>query len=258
MATNNALNNMNGTVTTTARSNSTTYTLTAGSSNIQQFTDPSFASGDAVQLPVVSTLMLGRQFTIINGSQFSSLPVNSSGGNSVLSIGIQGSATFTCIAITGTTAASWLVSTTNNGFSSWTPTVTFSTPGNLSVSYSAQSGSYFIVGKFCWINLDLRFTPTYTTSSGTLIVQGFPLTLQNLSNPGYGGILVQNGFPGGVVAAFPYPASTTFIVPQIPGGTSNMVLGAMGSGTDISLLGTVQFPSGTARYFRLQFLTLLA
>lgn len=255
MATNNALNNMLGTTTSTTRVNSSVYNLTAGSSQFQSFSG--FATGDSVTLPVASTLMLGRSFTITT-SGGTSLPVNSSGSNLVLTLGGNGdNVTFTCILTSGTTAASWSYTIDSLSQVSWSPVATFTTPGNLSVSYSAQSGSYTVSGKFCWINLDLRFTPTYTTASGSLQVTGFPLTTINTSNPGFGGILVQNGFPGGVVAAFPYPTSTTFIVPQMPAGGTTIQLAAMGSGVDIAILGTTQFPSGTARYFRIQMLVML-
>ena len=255
MAGNNALNNMQGGVTNYTRVNSTAYVLTAASSQYQNITG--FATSDSVTLPVASTLMLGRSFTLRTSSG-QNLPVNSSGGNLVATLAGSGAdVTFTCILTSGTTAASWSVNYTTSGQVSWTPVATFATPGNLSVSYSAQSGSYLIVGKHCWINLDLRFTPTYTTAAGALQITGFPLTVSNISNPGYGGILVQNGFPGGVVTAFTYPASTTFIVPQMPAGASTIQLAGMGSATDIAILGVTQFPTANARYFRIQMMVLI-
>jgi hypothetical protein len=64
-----------------------------------------------VTLPVVSTLVLGQQFVIVNGTS-NTITVNSSGGNIVLSIAGRASGgsnigVFTCISTSGTTAASW-------------------------------------------------------------------------------------------------------------------------------------------------------
>jgi hypothetical protein len=61
------------------------------------------------QLPVASTLVLGQQYQVINSSS-GIVTVNSSGGNSVLSMHGGTSAVFTCILTSGTTAASWSVS----------------------------------------------------------------------------------------------------------------------------------------------------
>ena len=61
---------------------------------------------NTITLPVVSTLVLGRQFQIHNAGT-GACTVNSSGANLVKSLATVTGATFTCILITGTTAASW-------------------------------------------------------------------------------------------------------------------------------------------------------
>jgi hypothetical protein len=52
----------------------------------------------------------------------------------------------------------------------WQPTVSFSTPGDLSVSYSIRVGRYTKVGTLTHLVVDLLFTPTYTTASGNLTI----------------------------------------------------------------------------------------
>ena len=96
-----ALNNLQG-YTTTATAAGTT-TLTSSSSYKQYFTG---TTTQTVAMPDVTTLALGRSYEIINNST-GLITVNSSGGNAITTIPAGLSGVVTCIAITGTTAASW-------------------------------------------------------------------------------------------------------------------------------------------------------
>ena len=87
---------------TTATAAGTTV-LTVASKSIQEFTG---STTQTITLPVVSTLVLGQSFKIINKST-GALTVNSSGGNLVQTIPAGLSAEIVCVLITGTTAASW-------------------------------------------------------------------------------------------------------------------------------------------------------
>ncbi len=87
---------------TTATAAGTT-TLTVNSSDGQFFTG---TTTQTVVLPVVSTLVLGRRFEITNNST-GAITVNSSGGNLVGTVPAKTVMSFTCILLTGTTAASW-------------------------------------------------------------------------------------------------------------------------------------------------------
>ena len=66
---------------------------------------------------------------------------------------------------------------------SWTPTLTFATPGTLNVVYSVRVGGYIKIGKLvtatCFIT-----TSTFTlgTATGALQVTGFPFASQNTTN----------------------------------------------------------------------------
>lgn len=57
----------------------------------------------------------------------------------------------------------------------WTPIINFVTSGNLSVSYSSQSGSYVKIGKLVSYNyLIATSTFTHTTASGFFYISGLP------------------------------------------------------------------------------------
>ena len=99
-------NNYSAAYTTTATAAGTT-TLTVASTQQQFFTG---STTQTVVLPVVSTLpRLGYQFRIVNNSS-GNVTVQSSGANSIQVMAGSTSALYTCIALTGTTAASWSVS----------------------------------------------------------------------------------------------------------------------------------------------------
>ena len=78
-------------------------TLTVTSANQQFFTG---TTTQTVVLPVTSTLALGMSYFIKNNST-GAVTVTSSGANTVLVVAAGKYVTFTCILITGTTAASW-------------------------------------------------------------------------------------------------------------------------------------------------------
>ena len=98
---NGALTNLRG-YTTTATAAGTT-TLTSSSTYRQYFTG---TTTQTVVMPVVTTLALGWSYEIVNNST-GTITVNSSGGNLINTIPAGLSGVVTCIAITGTTAASW-------------------------------------------------------------------------------------------------------------------------------------------------------
>jgi hypothetical protein len=89
---------------TTVTSSGTT-TLTASSADLQFFTG---TLGHTLVLPDVTTLALGRTFRIVNESTLD-VTVQSSGLNNIgNALGSNLVATYTCIALTGTTASSWV------------------------------------------------------------------------------------------------------------------------------------------------------
>lgn len=77
--------------------------LTVASAEIQEITG---STAQTFTMPVVSTLKAGQSYTIINNSS-ATATVNSSGSNLILSMAANTTAFFTCVLITGTSAASW-------------------------------------------------------------------------------------------------------------------------------------------------------
>jgi hypothetical protein len=67
----------------------------------------------------------------------------------------------------------------------WVPTVTFATPGDLSVSYASQVGRYTRIGSLVRVVVEIEFTPTYTTASGQLRIS---LPFEVTASPAVGSV----------------------------------------------------------------------
>ena len=114
----------------------------------------------------------------------------------------------------------------------FTPVVTFATPGDLSVAYVNQGASYFRNGNLVTLNIDLLFTPTYTTASGELRITGSPFTA------------LDSAF-GSVTSNFPLGAGYTYLTSAISTATSYLNVYENGSGQPITAISTAQLTSGS-------------
>lgn len=77
----------------------------------------------------------------------------------------------------------------------WTPTLTFTTPGNLNVVYSARTGNYTKIGRSCHIQMDIvTSTFTHTTASGVANITGSPFSTTDATQPG---LLIWSGLVTG-------------------------------------------------------------
>jgi len=103
----------------------------------------------------------------------------------------------------------------------FTPTFTFATPGNLSVSYAAQTGFYTRVGNSVFIIATVVFTPTFSTASGQCRIGGMPFTSLSRNHA---------GTMGQKSATITFPASCTQIFAFIS-GQSYYSLRAYGTST---------------------------
>lgn len=66
---------------------------------------------------------------------------------------------------------------------SWTPVLTFATPGNLSVTYATQTGNIIKVGTMVTAQFVILVSSfTYTTASGNMQITGLPYTANANSN----------------------------------------------------------------------------
>lgn len=57
----------------------------------------------------------------------------------------------------------------------WSPTPTYATPGDVSVSYVTRVGTYIRIGTWVVVSFQVVFTPTYTTASGDFQIGGLPI-----------------------------------------------------------------------------------
>lgn len=65
----------------------------------------------------------------------------------------------------------------------WTPVITFATPGDLAVTYSVQDGQYTRIGNLVTVRANIQTaTFTHTTASGALRVTGLPYTSEATAN----------------------------------------------------------------------------
>lgn len=117
----------------------------------------------------------------------------------------------------GASTANWVLQTSG----SFTPTLTCSTPGDLSVVYGTRTFKWVRTGNVVTINGVFVATPTYTTASGDMRISGFPFTF---AEDCAGSIDYIN-------AAVTWPVGSTTLNIYGNGGTTYITLGGIGSAT---------------------------
>lgn len=152
-----------------------------------------------------------------------------------------GSGNWRCLFVQRTTAAS---ARTDIGITegTWTPAITFATPGNLTVVYSNQQGRYIKVGKQVTVSCIVNTTTfTHTTASGELRVTGLPFAsvtssgFQWTAATEFGGITLGGGH--------------TIINANLTDNVSHIRFVASGSGIARAVLNTGSAPSGTQQTY---------
>jgi hypothetical protein len=118
----------------------------------------------------------------------------------------------------------------------FTPTISFVTPGNLTVVYSTQVGEYTKIGRDVRVSCNLiTSTFTHSTASGNLLINGYPFTAASLSGQvSFGGASWQ-----GITKA-----NYTQMTPALSQGASQGTLQASGSGQGIQNIATGDMPTG--------------
>ena len=94
----------------------------------------------------------------------------------------------------------------------FTPTITCVTPGDLSVTYTQQTGTYSRTGDTVTYRVDVRFEPTHTTASGELRITGAPFLVSNATPGVFDYLDVDMTWPTGVTDVTCRATSTYFIV----------------------------------------------
>lgn len=121
----------------------------------------------------------------------------------------------------------------------WTPVLTFVTPGDLSVTYSTQTGTYTRYGRMVVATFNIATSAfTHTTASGNLNVTGLPFS-SNVDE-----------WQGTCVWAGVTKANYTQVCCRLTGSSSTLVFTASGSGQALANIMTGDMPTGgTVRIF---------
>jgi hypothetical protein len=118
----------------------------------------------------------------------------------------------------------------------WTPVLTFATPGDLSITYNAQIGAYTKIGRLVHLSIDVQTSSfTYTTASGAMNITGSPYTA--LASPAVtprGDCAWQ-----GITKANFTQASFAF-----GAGSSTVLIQMSGSGQALTTLTATDMPTG--------------
>ena len=116
----------------------------------------------------------------------------------------------------------------------WTPTLTFSTPGDLNVVYGTRTGSYTKVGRLVHVSLQIvTSTFTHTTAAGTVLVTGLPFTSNALSRGSTG--MQWSGIT---------KAGYTDVAASLPGSSAQIAFTAAASGSAFASVVAADMPSG--------------
>jgi hypothetical protein len=176
-----------------------------------------------------------------NTNSATRLYVGSSTGDLTLNTGnlVQGTAA-KGVNFTANTPAAGMTSQLLNWYEegSWTPIITFGTPGDLAITYSAtvQLGTYTRIGNRVIINFNVSTTSfTYTTASGTLRVTGLPFTSRNLN---------QDASFGGMQWTGITKVGYTQVTPRVTNNVSFIDFISSGSAVSAGSVTTTDTPSG--------------
>lgn len=118
----------------------------------------------------------------------------------------------------------------------WTPVLTFATPGDLSVTYGTQFGSYMKIGDLVVVTCVISASAfTHSTASGNLLITGLPFTSENTA--------AQQWYGGGLWSGIT-KANFTDINARLQPNESQVSLRASGSGQASSEVTSADVPSG--------------
>lgn len=176
---------------------------------------------------------------VTNGSGVPSLSTTLPSGlaatNMTLTTPTLGVASATSINFGGGALSSYVPKT------AFTPTLTFATVGDLSVSYATQVGLYERIGNVVNYTILLTCTPTFTTAAGALRIAGLPLTVLTGGYIFYGNIVNDGGLT--------YTGTTIYASPV--GNQTYIQIQTTKSATAEGTLATTALVSGVAITFKI-------
>ncbi len=119
----------------------------------------------------------------------------------------------------------------------WTPIISFSTPGDLAVTYGLRIGDYVKIGRLVFAPFVLTTSAfTHTTASGNFQITGLPFAISGSAGEARGSI----GFGGWTKANY------TMTSIQTPANQTYLSVVAFGSGQNATGLNAPDVPSGGA------------
>lgn len=116
----------------------------------------------------------------------------------------------------------------------WTPNLTFATPGDIAWAGTTITGNWYKIGHMCVANFVFIGTITHTTAAGNLQITNAPLTAANNGDIPEGALRWQ-----GITKA-----GYTDITSQIAGGTTTINFNASGSGVARAAVTSADVPTG--------------
>jgi hypothetical protein len=171
-----------------------------------------------------------------------------SGSNTTAKLAVNASATTMYLSQVSSGTPAWAQPSTSNISDyvqgSFTPTLTFATPGDLSVVYSTRLANYIQIGKLITVSVSIITTTfTWTTASGNLRITGLPFT--SAAYDAIGAIAFQ-GLTDSITGTLcsNIPASVTYIRPVRTLTTGNILtLGTsnMSTGTNVQMFLTINY-----------------
>lgn len=116
----------------------------------------------------------------------------------------------------------------------WTPVLTFATPGDLSVAYSTRTASYTKIGRLIHISMQIVTSVfTHTTAAGTVLITGLPFTSNSLSRGSAG--MQWSGIT---------KAGYTDVAAALGGSSNQIQFTAASSGSAFASVVATDMPSG--------------
>lgn len=123
----------------------------------------------------------------------------------------------------------------------WIPVLMFATPGDLTVVYAAQIGTYTKVGRLVTATFSIvTSTFTHTTASGAVLISGLPFTCA-----------ASHHFIGTMIAAGIIKATYTQFTPRVRDTFGTQIeVTAQGSGVASANVVSTDMPTGGTVNFR--------
>jgi len=125
----------------------------------------------------------------------------------------------------------------------WTPLITATTPGNLTVAFSSQSGVYTKIGRTVTVTFFLTTsTFTHSTASGEIRISGLPFTVANTAGAA--------GYSTGTLASQGWVKANYFVtLASVQNATELRIVGT-GSSQNLDNILITNMPSGSLVFLR--------